>query len=154
MRTLVIALVLALATPARADTDYFAKHTDATKVTVQHRRARTTNARLLIGGLVLGAAATGGLGVYFNLQSRDVANQLSAVHSKIVGVWTPALQATYDRGQRDGSLAIAGYALAGAFLAGTIVAIIWTNPGSETTQLAPTAEVVHGGAVVGGTVHF
>ena len=154
MRTLVLAIVLGMAAPAHAGNDYFAKPNDSSKVTVVHGRSRTTRQRLLLAGLVLGAAATGGLGLYFNLQSRDAASSLSETHGRLVGTWTPALQDTYDRAKTDGDLAIAGYALAGALFAGSMVAVYFTDPGRASTQLAPTAALVKGGAVVGGSVHF
>lgn len=153
-RGLVLALVIAASAPASADTDYFAKPNQSSAVMVRHQKSRTLGEKLTIGGLLVGAAITGGLGLHWHLASRDAANAVSASHDRIVGVWTDDKQTTYDRAGSAGTEAIVGYSLAGACIAGAIVAAVLTSPGYENTPMAPALAITRGGAVVGGSVHF
>jgi hypothetical protein len=160
---LVVAVVAGLVAPARADTpapdpatpttptiDYFHKG-GAGKVMVRRDRARTRNQKLLIYGLAGGAAAFGLFGAYFHYDSKQIADELSAdsdQHQR----WSPELQDKYDRGQLDGKLAIAGYAISAGLIAATIVVVLKTDPGTELVGPGgskPVASVVPGGATVG-----
>ncbi|MCA9676084.1 MAG: hypothetical protein H6709_19975 [Kofleriaceae bacterium] len=154
---LVVAATLAPPSAARGDggVDYFGKR-DTTSVTYRRAKPRTLNQRLTIGGLAAGAVLSLGVGVYFHLDSRDAADEVSADHG-VVGTWTDARQATYDRAGSSGTKAIVGYVLAALFTGGTIAATVMTHPGDEEVVLTPGARAarplvtpVAGGAVVGG----
>jgi len=133
--------------------DYFAQHHDADTIKVRANRPRTGEQKLLIGGLAGGAALAAGIGIYFHLDSRRIANDLSADSPQVVR-WSPERRDKYDRGQLDGKLAIASYVIAGALIGGTIVAVLMTDPGSDlievpTRRVTPTAGLVPGGGTVG-----
>jgi hypothetical protein len=158
-RVLVCAALIIAATSSSAragDVDYFETGgKPPTVVTVTQARPRTTGARLLIGGLIAGMAASLGVGVYYNLDSRSAANDVSA-RTPTGKSWTPALQATYDRAGSSGTKAEIGYGLAGAFAIGVVIAMWQTDPGEEQIDLAPHASVVPtpGGAIVGAAWGF
>ena len=167
LRVLVAGVLVAGGVPARADTpappattpsaptnptiDYFQKGGGG--VLVRKDRSRTRRQKLLIYGLAGGAALFGGLGAYFHYDSKSIADELSAdsdQHQR----WSPELQDKYDRGQLDGKLAIAGYAISAGLIAATIVVVIKTDPGTELETIGPggakpVADVVPGGATVG-----
>src|SRR5262245_60372147 len=96
LRVLVVSLVVGLAAPARADTpapdpapapapapapdpaptiDYFHQGGGG-QVVVRRDLSRTRNQKLLIYGLVGGAAAFGLLGAYFHYDSKQIADEL------------------------------------------------------------------------------
>jgi hypothetical protein len=155
---LVGALVLAAALggPAVAEPmpDYFARGAAARAVP----RERTQHQWVIVGGLAGGALVLGGIGAYFNLDSRDAANRVSA--SLPTGEpWDASHQAIADQATSSGHTAIFCYGVGGALLVGAFVAFLTT--GTTTTEptvraatraplLVPTA----GGAVVGGTWSF
>src|SRR5690349_15968794 len=135
LRVLVVALVVGLVAPARADTpapapaqdpaptiDYFHQGGGG-QVVVRRDLSRTRNQKLLIYGLVGGAAAFGLIGAYFHYDSKQIADELSAdidQHQR----WSPELQDKYDRGQLDGKIAIASYAITAGLIAATIVVVV------------------------------
>ncbi len=139
MRTAAALVAVTLAAGvAHADTpDYFAKPNEGSTIKVKRTKSRTTNQRLLIGGLLAGAALGIGVGVYYHLDSRDAANAVSANDDLTGETWTPELQATYDRAGTSGTIAIVGYAIGAAFLGGTIVAAWKTQPGEEQLAVTP-----------------
>ena len=98
------------------------------------RGDRSPSDRHLIGGLYVGAAVVGGLGLYFHLDSRAAANDVSN-QNEATGPWTAALQSTYDRGHHDGELAEISYGVAGSLLLGAIIATWWTQPKPRTAQV-------------------
>jgi hypothetical protein len=149
---------VALASGARADVDYFKAATKPTTVTVHVDNDRTPGQRLLIGGLLAGAVVAGGVGGYFNWQSHEDAVNVSA-HAPTGLSWTSDRQATYDDAHTQGVRAIVCYSIAGAFVAGMVIAALETDPGEKVLDLDashPQAMIapVPGGAVVGATWGF
>jgi hypothetical protein len=146
--------VAVAAVPARADTDYFGAKPAPTEIKYRKARSRTAGQKLTIGGLAAGGVLAGAVGLYFHLDSRDAADELSA-DAEIVGTWTADRQATYDRAGSSGIKAIVGYSVGALLLGGAVVALWKTEPGEDevvltTRRAAPTLEPVAGGAVVGG----
>jgi hypothetical protein len=160
-RAIALAAALALAAPvaARADVDYFQAAKKPNAITVRQGKDRPPRTRLLLGGLGAGAALSLGVGVYFNLDAHDAAQQVSA-HAPTGKVWSADLQATYDRVHAANVKAIVGYSVAGAFVAAAIVTLIMTDPGEEEVELDPTKPTPTvsipptGGAIVGATWSF
>jgi hypothetical protein len=159
-RALAVATALALAAPAaRADVDYFQAAKQPNTITVRRGKDRPQRTRLLLGGLGAGAAISLGVGVYFNLDAHDAAQQVSA-HTLTGKAWSADLQATYDRVHASNVKAIVGYGLAGAFVVAAIVTLVVTDPGEEEVELAPNRPVptvsipAGGGAIVGATWGF
>jgi hypothetical protein len=158
---LAVAVLAALAPPALADDaspapapaaapDYFARPRTEDKLMLRRSRVRPRKHKLLIGGLAAGAAVFAGAGLYFHLDSRSIANELSADTPQGTR-WSEELQDKYDRGQLDGTLAIASYVIAGGLVGGVIAALILTDPGEDEVDLRvrPTAGVIPGGGAVG-----
>ena len=103
---------------------------------------------------VAGAAVVlGGLGLYYNLDSKSAADEVSA-HLPMSVPWTPARQATYDRAHDSAVKAEVFYGVGGALLLGAVVGLIVTQPKSETTVIHPHVAVGPGGAVRGGSWSF
>jgi len=159
MRALAAILVVTLgAGAARAgEPDYFKNANDGSAIKLRREKSRTPAQKLAIGGLLLGAAISIGVGVYYNLDSREAANEVSANDDLTGETWTPALQDTYDRAGDSGTIAMVGYALGAMFLGGAIFAAWQTQPGEEqvTIVLAPrragaTVTPMVGGAMVNG----
>ncbi len=154
MRALATFLVLSLgAGVARADgQDYFGEHAnDGSQLKLKRQRSRTPSQKLLIGGLLVGAAAAIGFGAYYHLDSRDAANEVSSNGDLTGETWTAAHQATYDRADVSGTRAIVCYVV-GAALLGGVIAAAWHSQPVEEEVLVTRIGVapVHGGAVVGG----
>lgn len=129
--------------------------------TIRTYADRTTNN--VIGLAVVGGASLiiGGIGVYYNLDSRDRSAEVSA--HKLTGIaWTPELQSKYDQAQHSATMAGVMYGIGGALLLGTAIAYIITEPKQEEIVVhphvdsKPTALVapIRGGALVGGTWSF
>lgn len=137
--TVILAIALAAA-PARADTDYFSEAPETSAVKVRRGKSRTPAQRVTIAALLGGAAVAGGIGVWFHLDSRAAADEVSADSDRPVATWTTGHQATYDRIDRSGTKAIVGYSVAGALLAGAIAYAFETRPGEEEVVLEPTRE--------------
>lgn len=103
----------------------------------------------------------GGVGVYYHLDSRDQANKINA-HSFTGQTWTPDRAVIYDEAHSSAVKAGVFYGIGGAFLLGTAIAYIVTEPKMETTVIhphtdpKPTALIAPtpGGALVGGTWSF
>lgn len=103
---------------------------------------------------VAGAAALiGGLGVYYNLDSKSAADEVSA-HRLLSVPWTSDRQATYDRAHDSAVKAEIFYGVGGALLIGAVVGLIVTQPKTETTVIHPHVAVGPGGAVLGGSWSF
>jgi hypothetical protein len=171
-RGIALGILLTLAAPAAADTaadtaapppapaaadkapDYFAAKPHGA-IRIRRKRERCRADRMLIGGLLAGAAVTTGAGVYFHLDSRAAAEELSA--KRLTNLrWSEELAETYDRGQRSGTLARVSYGLAGALAIGTLVAVWLTDPGEEVVELRvrASATVTDDGASVGAAWQF
>ena len=123
---------------ARADTDYFGQDAPPGDEQIAFRveRSRTTKQRVLIASLLGGAAVAGGIGLYYHLDSRDKSGEVEAVGEHSGRIYTPAVDAV-RRGALDSrDRAIVGYAAGGLLLAGAVVALYVTDPGSETVTLS------------------
>ena len=161
MRSLVAAVIataLAGAPAVRADVDYFKVTTKPTTVTVHVDNDRTTGQLLLIGGLIAGAGVSGGLGGWFNWESHDDATKVSA-HAPTGLSWTADRQATLEDAHTQGVRAIVCYGIAGAFVAGVVIAALETDPGEQVVDVDPDhpqamIAPVPGGAIVGATWGF
>jgi hypothetical protein len=98
-----------------------------------------------------------GVGVYYNLDSRDAAEAVSP-RMATGAAWTAARQADYDRAHDSGVKAGIFYGLGGAALITATVMFIVTAPGSETTVIhphyTPMVAPTQGGAVLGGAWSF
>ena len=118
----------------------------------------TTLAVLGGGGLLLGA-----IGLYFNLDARSAADDVSA-HSYTGQVWTADRQDTYDRAHSSSVTAGVLYGIGGGLLVATAFAYIVTEPKPETmvihphsshaSRTRPLVAPTSGGAVVGGAWSF
>ena len=119
---------------------------------------RTLTTRLVIGGLAGAGVVAGALGLYFHLDSRSAANAESA--DAMTGrAWTQEDVDQVDRASSSRTKAAVGYSIGGALLIGAVVALIATDPGSETAVIHPHTGVATivptaGGAVVGGVWSF
>jgi hypothetical protein len=139
-------LALALvATPAAADTDYFAKQPPSSSVKVRRSKSRTNAQAAAIWGLVGGGLVLGGTGAWFHLDSRDAADEVSANDPRLIGTWTPELQSTYDRAGSSGDKAIVFYSAGALELAGALVVAILTHPGDEEVVITPGQASLAGG---------
>lgn len=139
------------ASPPPPQIDYFHQG-GGTSINVRREGSRTRNQKALIYGLAGGAAVFALAGVYFHYDSKRIADDLSADSAQNQR-WSPELADKYDRGQLDGKLAIASYALSAGLIAATIVVVIKTDPGTEVetigTKRTAGIGLVPGGAVVG-----
>ncbi len=154
---LIVALGVVLASvPAGADTNYFGGGGDPTEVKYRRPKSRTLGQQLTIAGFTAGGLLAGGVGVYFHLDSRDAASELSS-DGRVMGAWTADRQAQFDRAGSSGTKAIIGYSV-GAVLLGAAVVALWRSvPGDEEVAIEPARKAavpviapVAGGAVVGG----
>ena len=142
-----------LSDPAPASPDYFGRASKPGTISYQDDGDRSIADRHLILGLYIGAAVVGGLGLYFHLDSRAAADDVSN-ENEATGPWTASLQSTYDRAHRDGELAEVSYGVAGGLLIGAIVATWWTQPKPRTAQVevsrmpTPVVSPSHNGGVV------
>jgi hypothetical protein len=105
-------------------------------IVVKYRPDRSKDARLWIGVLAGASVAFGAVGVYFHLDSRDVADELST-HKFSAKTWTPELQDTYDRGHDAKTIATISYSIAGACVIATVVALIVTEPAQQEMRIHP-----------------
>ncbi|CAN5176717.1 hypothetical protein BH11MYX1_BH11MYX1_04290 [soil metagenome] len=111
----------------------------------------------LLASIAGAGAILAGVGVYYNLDSKDAADAVSPTMAT-GAAWTAARQADYDRAHDSGVKAGIFYALGGAALITATVMFIVTAPGSETTVIhphyTPTVAPTQGGAVLGGAWSF
>jgi hypothetical protein len=121
---------------------------------------RTTNNKLVLAGLAGGAAVLGGIGLYYNLDSRSAASSVSA-ENPTNKTWTPADASDYSRAHDSAVKAGVFYGIGGALLVGAVVGLIATAPKSETTVMhtapataTPIVAPTPGGAVLGGSWRF
>jgi hypothetical protein len=114
---------------------------------------RTTKNIAILASVAGAGVLLGGIGVYYNLDSRSAANDVSA-HRSLSVPWTSDRQATYDRAHDSGVKAGIFYGVGGALLVGAAVALIVTQPKDETTVIHPHIEGGPGGATLGGTWSF
>jgi hypothetical protein len=105
-------------------------------IVVKYRPDRPKNARVMLGVLGGAALAFGAVGLYYHLDSRDVADELST-HKFTSQTWTADRQATYDRGHDAKLIATISYSIGGAFLIATVVAFIMTEPPQQVMTIHP-----------------
>jgi hypothetical protein len=114
---------------------------------------RSTRNIAILASIAGAAAVFGGVGVYFNVQSKSAADDVSATRPTSLS-WTAGRQATYDRAHDDAVKAGVFYGIGGALLVGAVVGLIVTVPRDETTVIHPHVTVQPGGATLGGTWSF
>jgi len=114
----------------------------------------------LCAGIAAGGALLGGLGLYYNLDSRDAAQTVSPKHA-LNAPWSPNDQALYDRAHSSAVKAGVFYGLGGALVIAAAITYIVTAPASETTVIHPHYARVQPiiapsptGALVGGAWSF
>jgi len=125
-------------------------HKDIVVTTTPDRSPKNVAILASIAGA---AAVLGGIGVYYNLDSKSAADDVSA-HQPMSLPWTPQRQATYDQAHDSAVKAEIFYGVGGALLIGAVVGLIVTQPKAETTVIHPHVEVAPGGAVLGGSWRF
>ncbi len=112
---------------------------------------RNTQQKIVLGSLVVAAVISGSIGLYFHLDSRSAANDVS--QSVFDGkTWTADRQARFEEGERSKTRAGVGYAIGGAFVIGAVVALIVTEPKSERAVIRPRhagVTPIPGGAIAG-----
>lgn len=112
---------------------------------------RSKQTRFVLGSLLVAGGIAGALGVYFHLDSRSAANDVSeAVFSG--QTWTPARQARLEEGDAARGRAGIAYGIGGALVVGAIIALIATEPKSEQAVIRPRhagVTPVPGGAIAG-----
>lgn len=142
--------ILATACPVAAD--------DGPRpITIIAPGERSTNEKLVLGGLGGAAVVAGALGLYFHLDARSTGDEVAT--DVFTGKpWTTARQDTVDSANSSRFTAIALYGVGGAFLAGAVIYWIVTEPPDETIVIRPRAQPTvaptPGGALVGGTWSF
>ena len=115
----------------------------------------------MLGGLAIGGALVGALGLYFHMDSRSATDDVAA--NKFLNVpWSAAHQDTYDRARSSSITAGVLYGVGGGLLLATAILYIATEPKPETITIQPRANPkptalvapTPGGAVVGGAWRF
>jgi hypothetical protein len=122
---------------------------------------RTKTNMIVLGGLAAGGVVAGALGLYFHLDSRSAADEVSG-HSFTGEIWTPDKQDALERAHSSSVAAGVFYGIGGGLLLATAIAYIVTEPEAETMVIhphsdpKPTALIAptRGGAVVGGAWRF
>ena len=111
---------------------------------------RSRNNKLMVGGLLAAGVIGGALGVYWHLDSRDASDAVAS--DEFTGeAWTDDHVALVERAERSKTRAIVAYSIGGAFVLGTIITYIVTDPKSETAVIRTGAVVTpttDGGAMV------
>lgn len=136
--------------PGTAPVQVAVGHKDIVVTTEGERSAKNIAILASIAGA---GALLGGIGVYFNLDSRSAADSVSA-NSPTSTPWTPARQTTYDRAHDSGVKAEIFYGVGAALVVGAAVGLIVTTPAPETTVIHPHITVQPGGATLGGSWSF
>jgi hypothetical protein len=126
-------------------------------IVIKVDRDRDAKNVAIFAALAGGGALLGAIGVYYNLDSRDAAKAVSP--SQPTGVaWLAGQQADYDRAHSSAVKAGIFYGVGGAALIGSVIYLIVTEPGTETTVIhphyTPTVAPAPGGAVLGGAWSF
>lgn len=130
----------------------------AKPVVIKEPNERTWGNIATCAGIAAVGFALGGVGLYYNLDSRNAANTVSSPGATGLA-WSAALQADVDRAHDSGVKAGVFYGIGGAAVIAAVVTLIATDPGSHTTTIYPhdgTALIAPapGGAVVGGAWSF
>lgn len=111
---------------------------------------RSTKNIAILASVAGAGALLGGIGVYWNLDSKSAADEVSA-HRQTSVPWTPERQATYDRAHDSAVKAGVFYGLGGALVLGAVVGLIVTVPKAETTVIHPHVAIGPEGASIGGS---
>jgi hypothetical protein len=159
-----IALALMLVATGRAaadpDDDHPVSLPDPTgpDIVITSPGERTLNNKLAIGGVAGAGAALGGIGLYFHLDALSARDRV-ANPGKTPRPWTSADQADYDHAHSSGVKAAVFYSIGGAALLGAAIALIATEPVSETKiihphRARPAITPAPGGAILGGSWTF
>ena len=127
-------------------------------IVVETPGERTTQNKLLIGGIAAAGVLAGAAGLYYHLDSRSSSNDVSA-DAETGRPWTQSLQDKVDRAADDRTRAAVFYGVGGALVVTAIVVLIVTEPATETAVIhphtaLPTLAPTPGGAVVGGAWSF
>lgn len=123
------------------------RHKDIVVVTPGERSAKNIAILASVAGV---GALLGGVGLYFNLDSKSAADEVSQ-HRPVSIPWTPERQATYDRAHDSAVKAGVFYGIGGALVLGAVVGLIVTTPTSEKTVIHPHVAVGPQGATIGGS---
>jgi hypothetical protein len=119
---------------------------------------------MLLGGLGIGGLLVSGLGLYFHIDAKSAADDVSA-HKPINEAWSSDHEDTYDRAHSSSIAAGVLYGVGGGLLLATAIAYIVTEPKAETMVIHPHANPrtsratplvapTRGGAVLGGAWSF
>lgn len=148
----------AAAQAAPSSQDYFTEQ-KSNRLTYRVEGERTRTAKIALWSMAGATLVTGGLGVVFNLQSRDAANDVRALTGEHTGlVYTRELDQRRQDAETYGTVATVFYAVGGALALGTIVTFIVTSPpdrleeyksGADSRVAGPYVVPVDGGAVLG-----
>jgi len=122
-------------------------------IVVRYTPDRTRANMVMLGAFGGAAALFGGLGVYFHLESRSEADEVSA-KSYTGRPWTQERQDTYDRSTRDSTIAGVLYGIGGALALTTAVLYIVTEPELQETIMTPHVSATREGAMIGGGWRF
>jgi hypothetical protein len=116
---------------------------------------RSTNNKLALGAIAVGGLLAGSLGLYWHLDSRSAANDVTAT-MPTGNAWTAHDQSLLDRADSSRTRATVAYTVGGLFITAAIVGLIVTEPKTERSVIHPNATVsVSGdGAMVGGAWRF
>lgn len=133
-------------------------------IVVRYRPDRSKK-NMVTTGLIGGAAVVfGAIGLYFNLEARSAADEVSAL--KFTGrAWTPEREARYDDAYRNSTIAGVMYGVGGALLLTTAIYYIVTEPPQQELVITPNSRrasartkplvaPTRGGALVGGAWSF
>lgn len=148
-----VALIAALAAaPALASAQ------SADNISFKVDKERSTENKVIVASLGGAAAVFVGVGVLFNLDSKEKSDEVSTGGAELTGeVWTQEREDTRKGALRSRNYAIAAYSVGGALALATAIYYIATDPGEELVMVGsgtpvsrgPTVTPVEGGAVFG-----
>jgi hypothetical protein len=126
-------------------------------ITVTSPGERSSSNIQFLAGLAGAGLVLVGVGVFYNLDSRDSANAIS--ESGPTGQpWTTGDQGDYDQNHDQKVRAAVFYSIGGAALVGALVTWILTAPADQVTviqpHVTPTVTPAPGGALLGGQWRF
>jgi hypothetical protein len=154
-----IVAVLGAAAPAVADDSHPGDPTYRANVVSPDRAIVVTSSAprsvqniALSAGIATAGIVLAGVGLYYNLDSRDAANAVSP-QGPTGQAWTAADQADYDRAHSSGVKAGVFYGVGGGLLIAAVVTWIATAPGEQHEVIrphtTPTVMPTPGGALIG-----
>ncbi len=130
------------------------------EIVIETPGERSTENKLLLAALAGAGVLAGGLGLYWHLDARSASNDVSS-DSFTGRAWTAEDAALVDQADRSRGRAVVAYGIGGGLLVAAVVALIMTEPASETTVIRPHAPPLNpvvtpvpGGAVLGGGWRF